>query len=421
MLSKAFTTLASLAALAVVAQAQTPEYIGQLLLRSAINDNKCLTATADHDAAPVVIQPCTGAPSQKWTFTEGTVRVFHNKCLDVIDGADRDGTKLQIYTCAPHNPNQHWYYNKWENKLEWNGRGKCVELPDANTADGTQAHIWGCWKTPKQTWNTGYMPNDLPRQSQHGQFGTNQCHGGEDSNCQTSWINSATDFCLWAPPTLGTVGALEREVVAYCTKSGRGARTIPDGTLTGVHFVKTPDYVQITGTGDFTKLNIPAGDWGGELDNKGGDAKGNPIGGLIFGNSFADGLQYNEWTEFISDKEFCIRACTGPRAKELCNHIYDTMGCWWNMPANYDSGVFEECEGDSATPMGVYDGTSTWYQGVSPTPSAHPAPASSNCVSLPTVGVSPLLKKRGVEGVPGFNKKVSVPEFPGATPAPVAR
>ena len=40
-------------------------------------------------------------------------------------------------------------------------------------------------------------------------------------------------------------------------------------------------------------------------------------------------MQYNEWTEFISEKEFCIRACFGPRAKQLCNHIYDVMGCYW--------------------------------------------------------------------------------------------
>jgi hypothetical protein len=38
-----------------------------------------------------------------------------------------------------------------------------------------------------------------------------------------------------------------------------------------VHFVKTPDYVQVTGVGDFTKINILKGDAGGELDNRGAD------------------------------------------------------------------------------------------------------------------------------------------------------
>jgi hypothetical protein len=76
--------------------------------------------------------------------------------------------------------------------------------------------------------------------------------------------------------TQGAIGETERYEVAWCTKSGRGARVIPDNTLKGVHFVKTPDYVQITGQGDFTKINIPAGDSGGELDNRGADARGNP-------------------------------------------------------------------------------------------------------------------------------------------------
>jgi hypothetical protein len=48
---------------------------------------------------------------------------------------------------------------------------------------------------------------------------------------------------------------------------------MPAGTLTGVHFVKTADYVQITGQGDFTKINVPAGDDGGELDNHGADVR----------------------------------------------------------------------------------------------------------------------------------------------------
>jgi hypothetical protein len=64
-------------------------------------------------------------------------------------------------------------------------------------------------------------------------------------------------------------GDTEQHEVAWCTKSGRGTRTIPNGALSGVHFVRTPDYVQVTGTGDFTKINIPGGDSGGELDPHG--------------------------------------------------------------------------------------------------------------------------------------------------------
>ena len=123
-----------------------------------------------------------------------------------------------------------------------------------------------------------------------------------------------------------------------------------------------------------------------------------PVGGLVFGNSFGDAMQYHEWTSFISENEFCFRACVGPNAAENCQHIYDEMGCYWNMPANYDEGVFEDCEGDDTEPMGVY-GTSTWHQGVSPTPEPHDVPSSSNCQALPTVSVSPARRRRALEFV----------------------
>jgi len=50
---------------------------------------------------------------------------------------------------------------------------------------------------------------------------------------------------------------------------------------------------------------------------------------------------------FISASEYCFRGCKdGPSAPALCQHIYDVMGCFWNMPGNYDPG-FDQCAGDS--------------------------------------------------------------------------
>jgi hypothetical protein len=79
-----------------------------------------------------------------------------------------------------------------------------------------------------------------------------------------------TDFCLWAPPVPGSsVADYESSVLSYCTKSGRGTRVIPDGTIKGAQFVYAPSYVQVSGYGDFTNMNIVAGDAGGELDPHG--------------------------------------------------------------------------------------------------------------------------------------------------------
>ena len=51
---------------------------------------------------------------------------------------------------------------------------------------------------------------------------------------------------------------------------------------------------------------------------------------------------------FVAYNEFCIRACKdGPKAPALCQHIYDVMGCSWNMPGDYSAGSFDSCRGDS--------------------------------------------------------------------------
>jgi len=408
------TSLAVIAiALASLASAQTPPQLSPVLIEPILDNGKCLTASSNTNGASVTLQACTGASSQQWSFKNGQVQVFGSKCLDVTNGVNENGTKLQIYACdtTGKNKNQQWYYTT-DNRLAWTDHGKCTDLTNGSTANGNVIQIWACsGGNPNQAWNVGYSTSNLPNHSENGQYGTNNCGTGssQTSNCQTAWINDVDDFCLWAPPTKGTIGDTERYEVAYCTKSGRGTRTIPNGTLKGVHFVKTVDYVQVTGVGDFTKINIPSGDEGGELDPHGADGNGNPVGGLVFGNTFGTGLQYHEWTSFISYNEFCFRACIGPNAPKICNHIYDLLGCFWNMPANYDSGVYESCKGQDDLPMGIY-GTSTFYQGQNPTPAPHPAAPSSDCSTLPTVSVSPLNAKRDL-----IKKRVAMPE-PAMTP-----
>ena len=81
-----------------------------------------------------------------------------------------------------------------------------------------------------------------------------------------------TDFCLWAPSNPNSLIAdTEGEEVAWCTKPGRGTRVIPSGALTGVQFMKTPDYLQAVGFIDQTKINLQQDDYGGELDPHGAD------------------------------------------------------------------------------------------------------------------------------------------------------
>ncbi|KAJ7143337.1 hypothetical protein C8R43DRAFT_1130763 [Mycena crocata] len=247
-------------------------------------------------------------------------------------------------------------------------------------------------------------------------------------------VNSIDDFCLFAPPTVAPVADTETIEVAWCTKPRNNARLIPDGTLTGVTFLKTDFYVQVMGTGDFTKLNIAAGDDGGELDPHGQFGTGNPEGGNV--TTVIDNVDQPiaEWMLYISANQFCLRACTNANstysAAFMCWHELDVMGCEFVMPGTYKPpGTFETCDADVAYPPGWYptvvDGTtsfSTFAQfftgvftggdgnttpftvGDTVTPSApFSIPSSSNCVTTSTVanGVDVNLLITGASGAAG--------------------
>ena len=75
---------------------------------------------------------------------------------------------------------------------------------------------------------------------------------------------TSSDFCIWGPPKPdSTIADTEGELVAWCTKPGRGTRIIPSGALTGVQFMQTPDYLQVTGHINQSLINILQGDTGG--------------------------------------------------------------------------------------------------------------------------------------------------------------
>ncbi|GAA6051788.1 hypothetical protein JCM3770_004972 [Rhodotorula araucariae] len=238
-------------------------------------------------------------------------------------------------------------------------------------------------------------PTDLPHTSEKGQYGYNDCTKFGDSasaKCQTLIMEGLEDFCLYAPPQKATIGDSERYEVAWCTKAGHGARLIPKDTLKGVHVIKTSRYIQWSGQGDLTKLNIPKGDQGGELDPHGADGNGNPIGAVVLTSQFTGKLQQvKEWHSFISSNEFCVRICNpaDPDAWKWCNHIYDTEGCYWNDPGNYGTG-FDTCKADVvAMAPGEYKlkngATSTWRHGQLPTPTAQKPAKSSQCTKVATI------------------------------------
>lgn len=250
------------------------------------------------------------------------------------------------------------------------------------------------------------------------QFGWNNCgahKASKGSKCQNLWINSLDDFCLFAPPHPNSkVGSSEREMVSWCTKAHHGARLIPEGTITAATMTKTSQYIQIKGRGKFTKMNIKAGDQGGELDPWGYDKKGNPIGGVLFAQQDGELKQIVEWNQFIAADSFCIRACynDGKDPYNQCAHRYDEMGCEFNMPGDNPADTFQTCHGEPDKPAGLYVNkkghTSTWNQGTKPTPKAHPAAKVSDCKKQKDIKVDHYPKSKVTtahKGKPTHHKK----------------
>ncbi|EAU84675.1 glycoprotein [Coprinopsis cinerea okayama7 len=191
----------------------------------------------------------------------------------------------------------------------------------------------------------------LPRGDQVGYNRCNSTTEGPTSLCQTAVFNSLDDFCFWGPPSLGqTVGEIEGEMVAWCTQPGHGTRVIPEGTISGVQFTKAPDYIQVVGFMNQTKINILDGDAGGEMDPHGADRRGNPMGGIMFTQAWTGSyVQIVQWHNFMGANIFCLKACdpSRPNDARYCEHIYDTQGCGFNAPSNARDGVFESCASDN--------------------------------------------------------------------------
>ncbi|TEB19657.1 hypothetical protein FA13DRAFT_1801996 [Coprinellus micaceus] len=161
------------------------------------------------------------------------------------------------------------------------------------------------------------------------QAGYNICNSTTETQtslCQTSYFNSADDFCVWARTS---------PTPSWATPRARWSRVDPDaGLCPGRGFM------------DQSAINIKTGDWGGEMDPHGADLRGNPMGGVIFSTAFGGVKQVMEWHNFIGGGRFCFKSCdpAGPNAAHYCEHVFDRIGCDYNIPNAAKDGVFESCK-----------------------------------------------------------------------------
>jgi len=93
---------------------------------------------------------CNGTGAQQWTIGgDGTFRAL-GKCLDVRNSDTANGTLVQLWTC---NGTAAQVWSVQPNGSLVNPRsGRCLDVSGNGTADGTQIHIWDCHGGANQRW-----------------------------------------------------------------------------------------------------------------------------------------------------------------------------------------------------------------------------------------------------------------------------
>lgn len=112
---------------------------------------RCLSATADHDRAPLTIEDC-GGQRQTWraetrSAVTGSLTVFGSKCLDVADG-NHDGEVVIVYGCSGDSA------QTWSTVDDGTVRayGKCLDVAGGATEPGTRVVLWQCNNDGAQQW-----------------------------------------------------------------------------------------------------------------------------------------------------------------------------------------------------------------------------------------------------------------------------
>lgn len=69
----------------------------------------------------------------------GPITIFTHFCLEVTGGNTASGTKVEVNSCDPNNPNQNqvWQWNS-NGTINWAGTNKCLDLTNGNLTNGNQ-------------------------------------------------------------------------------------------------------------------------------------------------------------------------------------------------------------------------------------------------------------------------------------------
>ncbi len=132
----------------------------------ALTSTKCINVASGNTAngTKTEIRDCDNSSSQRFSFANNNIK-FGGKCLDVRAWNDAtywpngavgtnaaknlpgDGAQLQIFDCLSNQFNQKFWL---AGSLKTNG--KCLDLENGSTANGTRIQLWDCLNNKNQRW-----------------------------------------------------------------------------------------------------------------------------------------------------------------------------------------------------------------------------------------------------------------------------
>jgi len=122
------------------------------VLRS-LSANRCVDVpnSSQTDGTFLQIYDCGSGANQQWTLTSSnTLTVYGSKCLDVPGHAKTAGTRVEIWTCNG-GTNQQWQVNA-DGTIVGVESGLCLDVTGNGTANGTAVELWTCNGGNNQKW-----------------------------------------------------------------------------------------------------------------------------------------------------------------------------------------------------------------------------------------------------------------------------
>ncbi|KAJ7893397.1 ricin B lectin domain-containing protein, partial [Mycena olivaceomarginata] len=95
----------------------------------------CIAAANNSDGAPLIIRNCNteNATNQNWQLSTGAdsapqhIMIFGDKCINVKDSLNAEGTKLELLMCVGGNQNQEWIFVE-DSTIRLSNTNKCINL-----------------------------------------------------------------------------------------------------------------------------------------------------------------------------------------------------------------------------------------------------------------------------------------------------